>query len=186
MSRGRQLIAGFLALCLALAGAVAVNPVLHQWVEHGGRGGAHVHFSGGAAGDRPASHFHDGHHHSHAAIPESGRGSTPASTTQSGLFVPTTRPFELPAGFGQVWQWVARAFAADSPETEPMGDQPGHEHHSLVQSLAAGTVELHAELPCLGLVQRFFPPIGWHPNTVLREHAWDLQTAGRGPPVLAG
>ncbi len=44
MSKNSQrLISWYLVLCLASAGAIGISPILHQWVEHGGRGTAHTH-----------------------------------------------------------------------------------------------------------------------------------------------
>lgn len=73
----RQFLSVWLALSCALAGMVGLSPLLHQWVEHGGQGPAHIHRGSGVASahahkpghahshDHSPGHSHAGHHHHH-------------------------------------------------------------------------------------------------------------------------
>ena len=75
MKPWRQILAAYVALCVAFAGAVGLSPVLHRWVEHGGEGPAHVHARSSATLERtlhphPHPHHHDSppdHHHNSLA-----------------------------------------------------------------------------------------------------------------------
>src|SRR5262245_43210238 len=77
MKRIHQFIACLLAVCVAGAGAVGLNPFLHRLVEHGGHGADHVHII------RPHYALHEAHAHVHGdgqihshAPPKPGSDST--------------------------------------------------------------------------------------------------------------
>lgn len=57
MHRFGQIISGYVALCLALAGLAGVSPWLHVRVEHGGQAALHSHRGGVAhAHEVPSEH----------------------------------------------------------------------------------------------------------------------------------
>jgi len=185
MRHHQQLISCYLALCLALAGAVGVSPVLHHLIEHGGKGPAHTHTRGPVNGASTA-HSHDHSHHnfqtgqSHSH--ELERSSD--SSRSKALSVQPHQPFTFSRiPFDELWQSFCQFFikaAEESPGTAD--DQPGHEHQSLAQLLAAGLIDLSASLPPItgfSASLGFFLPSTQDP---LLPGSWDVQTASRGPP----
>lgn len=175
MSRILQPILGcYLVLCLALAGAVGTSPLLHQWLEHGGQGQAHVHH-GGPSG---------GHYHHDESQPHTHPHPHPTPAPQNSLkdrLVHHGGAFGLPNLQG-LCRMVGLFLPLRSvPDSEPGS---GHEHHSLPQLMAAGLAE-HVEPP--SLTAFFF--LG-HYQRVMNEDSssktspWNAQACPRGPPSI--
>ena len=119
----RRAIAAGLALCLVLAGMVAFSPRLHHWVEHAGQGPLHV---------------HGRHSHAH---PHFLAGTPPRPPFAH------ARPFELPLpkiDLARAWHALAHVLEDLLAPPEDAGDPSGHEHHSLPQLLAGGSIEQQA------------------------------------------
>jgi len=181
----QQLVAGYVALCLALAGTVGISPVLHQWIEHAGQGHPHLHI-GGQSHSTTAVHHHDqGEEHAHEHGQAHEHYSFSGQPAQSGLFVHNVRGIETSQIASRLWRWIADAFdpATTANDPPPDSDEPGHEHHSLAQLLASGLVELNLDLPFLDAA--FLPvTFGSVPiDALLLPVGWDAQTASRGPPA---
>lgn len=182
MKRMQQLISCYVVLCLALAGAVGISPLLHQRIEHGGHGPAHIHARGMAAVP-VAVHSHDhgngaGHVHpaDHATEP-----SRPAGT-----FVHRHRPQTLAAfQLSRFWRALGQLFPskAQSP-SQSSPEDPGHTHDSLAQLLAGGLVEHACDAPPLECDPVSFPNRFLPAKVLLLNCAWDAQTASRGPPFF--
>ena len=112
-------IASGLVLCLAFGGLVAFSPLLHHWVEHGGRGAFHVHGKS-----------------SHA------RPHKPCGT-QRKVFA-HERPFDLPLpkiDLARLAHALSHAWSDFLAETGPGEDPAEHEHHSLPKLLATGLLD---------------------------------------------
>jgi hypothetical protein len=181
----QQFVASYLVLCLALAGAVGISPVLHQLVEHGGHGDAHVHVGTASHPQQPGFvHRHEhGLEHSHDAAPgqhqvqDSGR---------PGLFVHSVRGIETSELVRRAWQFVESIFdsAVEQDDPSPDSDKTDHEHHSLAQLLASGLAESSVDLP---LLEAEFGPVIFglaSPDMLVLSVGWNAQTASRGPPLL--
>jgi hypothetical protein len=161
MRRLRQVLAVYLAVTFVLAGAAGLNPLLHQWLEHGGRDPAHVHHGAGAAQQvRVQGRLARGH-----------------------------APFTLPKVSAQWLRQLAHRLAHAAEESrEPAAptDAPGHEHHSLAQTLASGLVEA----PALVELSLSVAPGTLRDATRVPARAsareLDRQTAGRAPPTALG
>ena len=172
-----KIIAGWLALCFALAGAVSLSPSLHQWVEHGGQGAGHVHYVT-TGGGGPLAVWH------HAAA------TTPPLPLPRPHPAVTVRSHAEGSGagvlFSRLWRAVNKGCTESSPgsrDPSPTPDQPGHQHHSLPQLLAGGLVDQAIEFPTLAP-----PPVAVAFEVAaaappLPASAWNAQTATRGPPV---
>src|SRR5262245_22749691 len=152
MTRIRQFVSCYLALCLAGGGAVAISPVLHRLIEHGGYGPAHTHSDLAlrlAIRQHLRQHEH-GHSHSH------NHDSPPLCRPR--LFEHSFEPFGLPKlSLARVWHALHHFFeAATLPESSPPERGPGHEHHSLFQLLASGLVDQPLAEPLLPTILTTF------------------------------
>jgi hypothetical protein len=81
--RLNQLLSCYLAGCLLIAGAVGLNPLLHQQIEHGGNGPIHVHSRALSGGDLSHSVAHPSgptHHRHHG---ESDASTSPESSPEN-------------------------------------------------------------------------------------------------------
>lgn len=194
-----QLVSCYLALCLVFGGAVALSPILHVWIEHGGKAGPHTHLimqHEVAAVSQPQE-VHPGHadapglaHILSHALELSHPPSPSSASTQAhanGLFAHNYEPFRPPNlsalrhSLHAVFHLLGgRAPAASEPS--PSGDGPGHQHHSLPQLLAGGLVEQHLDLPLLQPVPVSLTLRALPAHTPLLVNDWDAQTASRGPP----
>src|SRR4051812_23506401 len=159
----KQLVSFYLALSVALAGAVGLSPALHRLIEHGGLGPAHSH-----------------------AFPAHERFQPAAQSSFADLLVHHQRAFALPAiPFGKIWHNLAH-FLTDASQPEPPSkNSRGHEHHSLAQMMASGFAE--QALDAVFFECRRFP-IGFQPfppEIVPAHTRFELQGAGRGPPSLS-
>ena len=176
MMRVRTWIAGYLALCLALAGTVGINPTLHRLIEHGGDGPAHAHsgFTPASASAAPLHQHGDAHWHADA----------PASPPPAGLFQHGFESFRLPTvALSRLWHGLTHLFGAKtSSQPAPSEGDPGHEHHSLFQLLASGLVEPPLVVEILPSIPLTFASRDFMANTPLVASEWDAQTASRGPP----
>ena len=171
------MLACYLALCLAFAGLVGVNPALHRLVEHGGQGPAHTH-PRGLAHTVPDAGWHDhgdGQAHRHAAP------DLPARSLFSHKYTPTGEPLLSLRGL-----WGAlKAVAGTSPSSnqpQPAGDE-GHHHHSLAQLLASGLIDQHLDAPVLTGPPISFVVVCCFADSPLLIPDWDAQSASRGPPT---
>jgi hypothetical protein len=156
----------WLALSVASAGVIGLNPWLHQLIEHGGHGPAHTHVGLAA-------------HHSDEDLARAAFDHTP--DTKARLLNQHERPFRIPllAWLGEsITHWLA----GQGHDTSDPAPVRGHEHHSLPQLMASGFVDFHINPPLLQpdkTSQKAEPSIG-HETVLVRE--LDAQTAGRGPP----
>lgn len=178
MRRLPQLTSWLLVLCLLLAGAVGLSPVLHSWVEHGGQGRAHSH-QGGVALAATGGHTHaDGSRHDQSRLlrPDFPRGVF--------VWCDTSVAAEK-LNLSHIWQSLGHFFAPrpDDSSDSPEKNHPGHGHHSLAQSLAGGLIEFAADLPVLSGVEARFIFSSFPPKSPFLAEAWNAQTAGRGPPA---
>jgi hypothetical protein len=199
--RFAQLVACYLALSLAFGGAVALSPILHVWIEHGGKAGPHTHLT--LPPEVVAASHRQGVQHRHPDAldaahelwhtRELSHPPSPASvSTQAhghGLFVHSYEPFRPPNlatlrhSLHVVFHFLGGRAPASS-EPAPPGDRPGHQHNSLPQLLAGGAVEQHLDFPLLQPV-----PVSWTfrvlpSHTPLLVDDWDAQMASRGPPSV--
>jgi hypothetical protein len=192
-----QLVTCYLALCLVFGGAVALSPILHVWIEHGGKAGPHTHLilQPEIAAVAHPQEIHPSHADApgfaHALSHAFGLSHAPSPSSVStqasadGLFVHDYEPFRPPnlAALRHSLHVVFHLLGGRAPPaSEPSGDRPGHQHHSLPQLLAGGLVEQFLNLPLLppapvSLTLRALPA-----HTPLRVNDWDAQTASRGPP----
>lgn len=153
MSAFQKLISCYLALSLALAGAVAISPALHLWVEHAGHGPAHAHY-----------------------------GKRTPETPRKQVFAHSYKGFTLPkVDLREVWHMVGH-FLASEPAHSPADSEPGHEHHSLSQLLASGLLEQTSDAPSLEVTFFVSIPGAALADEPLLDSRWDAQTATRGPP----
>lgn len=192
-----QLVSAYLAICVALAGSVGVNPLLHRWVEHGGQGPAHVHLRAPA------------HAHPHAPAPF--RNIDPAASAPrtvdavprgfGRVFVHPHAAFDLPtAPLAELWHALSHLLGERSSDSSTGSDpdsrspspsdrapdpsDPGHRHDSLVQLLTDGLVEMNPETGLPGLAFNPVACVPGFPDLPPREVRWDALTAGRGPPPV--
>jgi hypothetical protein len=160
----RQLVAVYLAVTLAVAGATGLSPWLHQLIEHGGHGAPHVH-----------------------------RGASAAHAVRlKGTQARARHSFALPSFPAKWLRQLAHRLAHAAEETNPptapadSPDTPGHQHHSLAQTLANGLVEAPAwagfSLSVAPGIQRDCPRVP------VRDSGSELdrQAAGRAPPAARG
>jgi hypothetical protein len=180
--RWRQIISCYLALCVALAGAVGLSPVLHVMVEHGGHGHAHSHAGFQRSGKVTLEHAHN-HPHSH---PHSNFHS--GSRDQLSRLIAEKYPpqklfgLELKDVYRAVGGWVAQAFE-HLPQAPADNESGSHTHHSLAQMLLNGTVEGVADVPplvCAPILFRFSDQIS---SARFSASHFDAQSASRAPPA---
>ncbi|MEO5616678.1 MAG: hypothetical protein ABIS67_02825 [Candidatus Eisenbacteria bacterium] len=177
MSRLRQLVAVYLAVTLAIAGAAGLSPLLHQLLEHSGQGAPHLHHGGVLARvDEPSNK-------APAVVPgEVLRVRLKSSAVQG------HRPFSLPKLSLRLLHQLSHGPVDHSGEPVPPAspDAPGHQHHSLAQTLASGLVEAPGSA---GLAPFAAPEIlRVTPQVPVRLSARELdrQSAGRAPPAARG
>ena len=177
-----QWVSCYLALSLALGGAVALSPMLHVWMEHGGTATWHTHLNGWS---EIAANFHPPvGDHSHAG--ELMIALTPKR--RNGLFEHSYEPFQLPNlsalrhSLHAVLHWLGGRVPT-AREPSPSGDRPGHQHHSLPQLLAGGAVDQPLDLPLLPLAPVSVTHRALPTHTPLLVGDWDAQMASRGPPT---
>jgi hypothetical protein len=172
--RSRQIIACYVALCVAFAGAIGFSPTLHVWVEHGGHGAAHTH---SAASVHAAIH----HEHPHPHRSEEAPTPPPART----LRISTAPPLTL---FGLEVQDLFRgvntllAWACPVESSDPTHSESEHSHHSLAQMLAQGAVEALAVSPPVAIAPHDFNFSPLTTEAHLATADWYAPTASRGPP----
>lgn len=160
--RWLQFIACSLAVCFALAGAVALHPALHRWVEHGGAGAAHHHL------------------HPHPHLPLRG-----AKAVQHAAKDPNALTL-----FGLQPQDVYRALLSlisDSADSSPAAPDDGdteHTHHSLPQLLLSGLVEGAVEITPLVIAPERCSLFCLLAESVIVAGEFYSPTAGRGPPFF--
>lgn len=152
-------IGWYLVLCLVLAGAVGLSPLLHVWLEHGGVGAAHVHWSGVAAHSEPPYPHPD----------------------YRKLLVNHGDAFDLPD-----LRTLGRLLALFVPgnEHDHSKQRSQHEHQSLAQLMLSGLVEQplpdsHFEIYLGSCVAE---RLSFH--TFCAANPFDLQSAGRAPPFI--
>ena len=183
MKRFHQLISCYLALGFVFAGAVGLSPVLHQLIEHGGRGPVHTH-SGREATANVLAVWHndgDGRFHQHLLRPPSAEQVRPKKP-----FTEADK-FELPdIPLSRALLALTRIFesgAAHPLESSPSDSAPGHQHHSLPQMLLTGLLDQCSDVPLAEFV--FAPAIFLAPpaDVLLLASDWDAQTLSRGPPA---
>jgi hypothetical protein len=180
----RQLIAVYLALCFAFAGAVGISPVLHRLIEHGGHGRAHTHPRVlPLAAASPHSHPHhagrdhyndDGHSHTHVAKSEHGHHGHKAHSHES---------FALANTWHALGHWLAD-LAAEWPDSSGSEDVPQHRHDSLPQLLISGLVEQHIDVPPVQPNAAMCVVFLWRVETIFLVRGFDPQTASRPPPAF--
>lgn len=197
-------IAGYVALCLAFAGAVGANPDLHRWIEHGGEGASHTHPAMGSGWVRHAraafpqdsgrpGHSHAGAHaHGNTGVPHAhdaaGAPAFPDWMRPAGALTLAGHPdgaFSLLRVWAKLRAWLK---PGDEPRgTEPVDGPAGpttppHQHDSLPQSLVGGSVEVFPQHDQALLVA--FPAVEPPKESPSFDHApsWYPQTAGRAPP----
>lgn len=186
MAVWRRFMAGALALCLALAGLAGIHPALHRLMEHAGQGPMHVH-----RGEQARAHSHP-HRHPHRHSHELPAASAAAKLGVRGAFVSNHPSFSLP--WQRVWQAVSglleRSYSnaeqdeRDNQESAPSPDESQHEHHSLVQLLASGLVELVTQGALLSFEFSASSSLATPPQDRLSYALFEPQTAGRAPPLL--
>jgi hypothetical protein len=192
MKPWRQILATYVALCVAFAGAVGLSPALHHWVEHGGQGPVHVHARSSAALEQarlshahPHTHPHDHDHeadpglhpsHAFAEFPSAARAAF--ATAHPSFNVSFAR---LAAAWHELTHFLGNR-GAENPDESSDPTYPDHHHQSLAQLLADGWVEASLDLP--RLVRPGIPCVLLGFALQFRPHAlpWDAQTAGRAPP----
>jgi hypothetical protein len=174
MSRMRQLVSCYLTLCLLGGGTVALNPVLHLWIEHGGHGPMHYHAGGAIHAAHPQPQRH-----------AEGPNCDPAlvQPPPAGRFVHAGEPFGLPKIALRLWHALADLFVTASSDDTPAENGPAHNHDSIFQLLAAGLVEPSTCAPGLprapGLTARAFATADT--RDIIKD--WDAQSASRAPPT---
>jgi len=188
----RGLIACYLALCFAFAGAVGVSPFLHAWIEHSGKVSPHTHLvtSYGVEvvlyydNDQPADALR---HALESSRPHVLQISTKSEGHLDGLFVHDYKPFRLP-DLSFLWRSLDTFFhllegsRPPSSGPSPFSNGPRHHHNSLPQLLASGLAEPNLHLPLL-----LYDPVLLNFRALptpspLHVRDWDAQTASRGPP----
>lgn len=162
-------LGGYLACCLALAGTVGLSPLLHQLIEHGGRGPLHTH--GKARLSVAASHWQV-HDQAHAPFTMAGLGRA--------------GEFRGPLAESAVLVAKPGVNSEPAPASNPpaSGDAADHEHHGLSQLLLNGLVEFSPDGLTVGVL---FPPRlleAFSPSPLMLAGGFDPQTASRGPPFL--
>ena len=167
----RQLIGAYLALCLAAGGVVATNPFLHRLIEHGGQGAAHTHVGTG------------GHLHRHG---DSGWHSHESPARPRAIFEHSYDSSDsLRVAFAILGQLAAQLLEGAS-ESRPTPDEPGHQHHSLFEMLAAGMLEQPFDLPILPSVPAPCVRRDTAAESPFVSPGWNAQTASRAPPAARG
>jgi len=178
----RQLVSLYLALCLVLAGAVGLSPSLHRLIEHGGKGGAHVHGRQEFQSSATAHHHDANYGHSHP----------PALSTsiRSGhLLVHAENAFpSTDVLLARLWHSLQRLFDAEefSHDHKSNHKDTSHHHDSLASLLAGGLinhVDLSADpLPSAPLTDVRVPSL----VSRLSSFDWNAQATTRGPPSCQG
>jgi hypothetical protein len=183
----QQLIAAYVALCLAFAGAVGMNPTLHHWVEHGGHGPEHTHY-GVRGGGLDMAHAHEAgvrHVHAPGRVHAHGQDQPARRPIRQGLFAHSIRAFETPELLNRVGRFIRDVLcgSASPRDSAPDQDGHGHEHHSLAQSLAGGLVETNVDAPLLQANETIVGFVSLPPEALLLADQWDAQSASRAPPA---
>ena len=180
MKHWRLLVASYLVLCLAFAGAIGLSPVLHYWIEHGGQGPIHSH-SSFVSHVTWGSHSHtDGQFHSQVRPQE--------DHSPAGFFVHNYRPFALPnISLSGLFHALCHLFEGLGPVGSPQplsSENGGHVHNSLPQMLASGCVEQALDIPLISFTPGSFLDPGLLGYTLFLPKEWNAQTASRGPPAI--
>ena len=174
----QQILSGYVALCLALAGFVGTSPTLHRLIEHGGRGVAHVHFHG------TDGMIVLGHRHDQPAVDTQERRAAATQSVSRTLFVHSHQPAAVPAiQLDRLWHALGHLLAPEGEDPAPdTSEDPAHHHDSLAQTLAGGLIEQSLDSPQLiGLpLATLFDLRPFAPPSL--DVRWDSQTASRGPP----
>lgn len=185
--RSQQLISCLLALGLTLAGWVAISPELHLAIEHGGQGPAHIHAAGSSLRAFPTSAHPHHHPHDHRDAPPRVPERFARAGQDAPRFVSTHRPFELPTfsvrELLRFLEWLDdRSQNPEDPGSKPTPSGPGHEHHSLPQTLASGCLELSLGLSFARVETIVWSDVGPTSTQPYFPRIFDSQTAGRAPP----
>lgn len=176
----RRWIGWYLVLCLAGGAAVGFSPVLHHLIEHAGEGPRHSHSHAlpttkAKSGNRDPG-LGDGHFNNHLA----------SQAVQGRIAIQPHGHFHWPKlSLDPVRRMVAALFEQDSEASVPEQGSH-HDHHSIFQLLAQGSVE-HSPESSLVLVA---PPCLVLQGPVSREpmfcETWEARFAARAPPLVIG
>lgn len=172
----QQLLALFLTGALLLGGVAGFSPLLHVWLEHGGRGPAHVHLS----------------HHAPVAVEETvaesfaGPAAEPIRVAVQPAAV-RAHTKSLPSfALARFWlgKFLHHLTENAAPETEaPSG---AHHHDSLAQTLLHGLIVL-AVVVVLWLAAPGISQLRPAPTNNLRLNpVLALLLPERAPPVALG
>lgn len=178
----RQLVSLYLALCLVLAGAVGLSPSLHRLIEHGGKGGAHVHGRQELHSSTAPHHHNEAPAHSHP----------PALTTSVGaghLLVHAESAFpSTDVLLARLWHGLQHLFDAERyfHDHESNGEDADHHHDSLAGLLAGGLID-HVDPSADSLVSAPLTDVQVLPLiSRLPFFDWNAQATTRGPPSCQG
>jgi hypothetical protein len=174
--RAEQLVAWYLALCLALAGVVGLSPALHRLIEHGGHGPAHIHAAGA---QRELSHHHgEGHSHEHF-VPSSSIAvqKLKHQFTHRHEFTLATLPVRA------LLQLASELLASDAADSNSKEKAPSHHHDSLSQLVASGLIDQHFECDLLNAVYCSILASVDAVDARLLVRDLDPQASPRAPPV---
>ena len=178
----RQLVSLYLVLCLVLAGAVGLSPSLHRLIEHGGRGGEHVH-------GHLNLHSSAATHHHDAASEHSYPPAPTTSVSASHLLVHAEETFpSTDVLLARLWHNLQRLFSAEESagSHESKSEDTDHHHDSLAGLLAGGLID-HVDLSVDSIPAAPQTDVGV-PTLVSRfpSFDWNAQATTRGPPSCQG
>jgi hypothetical protein len=160
MSVWKQALSIYLALCVALAGAIGLSPTLHRLIEHGGLGPTHSH-----------------------VFPSSGMSGSAEKASFADLMVHHRRAFTFPRlPVGEFWHTLAHLLETTSEQGAAEKKGNGHEHHSLAQMMASGLAEQSLDAIFLSWLQPTIVFQSFPPEALLLTRNFDLHSAGRAPP----
>jgi hypothetical protein len=182
MRRLHQLIACYLTLCLALAGAIGINPLLHQLIEHGGTGPVHTHAGGFDQLEGASTHVHPHnllHRHNDEPL------FTPVHGNKR-LFA-HEHEFALPRiPLKQIFHFLADLIKRGTESPDSSESTPSHHHSSLPQLIVSGLIDQHLELTLVQPIAYFLTTYSSRDTNFLLVKAWDAQMASRAPPFAQG
>lgn len=186
--RFQQFLSWYLVLSLALAGAIALSPVLHRAIEHQGMGPLHTHSHSHQGFRTETAHHAHGHDHDsqHRHVRE--HAGVGGHRHTHGFFTHSHHRFTLPAlDWRGLWQTIGRYFSNGDgfPSREsPLDSDEGHSHHSLPELLAAGLVDVAVDIHPLLVVPESACPRSNAASERLPSSCWNAQTPTRGPPPV--
>lgn len=178
--RFRQLLSCYLALCVSLAGAIGISPVLHRLVEHGGQGPLHVHYSAPITAEALAQPQDQASMHPvRAHFAAQARSHESFAHASGGLDCPRIR---LSRALHALTHFLDGGASSSSERAAP-GAPAGHRHGSLAQLMASGLVNQFAAISLLPPIPAPVLPNRSASISVWPETPWDAQSASRGPPA---